>query len=373
MVVEPSELARVAQRLTGSPDPGAWACQEIHDPIPSATIGIWRVRGAGWSVVLKVVGRGPGRHPNWRAGAGVDHWYYWRREADAYESGLLSSLTGGLRAPACYLVAERADGSVALWLEDLAPLSPATGWAPERYRMAARHLGRAQGAFASGTQPLPDAPWLSRNWLRAYLHPRDVDMGLLEESRAWDTELARRWLPAELGPALAALRASQEEFLGALDATPRTLCHLDLHPANLFGDPAPAGMGAGDATVLIDWSFVGIGATGEDAGNLVPDAVLDFHVGPGDIDGLYQAVAAGYLAGLRDAGWDGPPELVELAMRAAIAAKYAWIAPAMLRAALEGRETLNRRPVAESFAAWAPVVRFLLRCGAEARRLLAAS
>jgi len=368
VVVEASELARVVEQLTGSSDPGPWTCEEIHDAVPSATLGIWRVGGAGWSVVLKVVGMASGGHPNWRAGVDAGHWYYWRREADAYESGLLA-FEGALRAPRCYLVAERPDRRVALWLEDLASASPATTWAPERYRIAARHLGRAQGAFATGAQRLPDAPWLSRDWLRAYLTPRDVDMGLLGDRRAWATELARQWLPAELGPALAAMRAGQDAFLGALDRTPRTLCHFDLHPANLFGDANRDS--AGDrGTVLIDWSFVGIGALGEDAGNLVPDAVLDFHVGPGDVDELYDTVVAGYLAGLRDAGWDGPPEVVELALRAAIAAKFAWIAPAMLRAALDGRTTLNRRPIAETFAAWAPVVPFLVRCGDEAQRLL---
>ncbi|HVA03362.1 MAG TPA: hypothetical protein VMU64_06385, partial [Acidimicrobiales bacterium] len=61
---------------------------------------------------------------------------------------------------------------------------------------------------------------------------------------------------------------------------------------------------------------------------------------------------------------------IELAMRATIAAKYAWIAPAMLRAAVNGTESLNRRLTTETFAAWAPVIPFLLRCAGEARRLV---
>jgi thiamine kinase-like enzyme len=85
------------------------------------------------------------------------------------------------------------------------------------------------------------------------------------------------------------MRRDQESFLRALDRTPNTVCHFDLHPANLFGED--------DETVLIDWSFVGIGALGEDAGNLVPDAVLDFHVAPEHIDELYDIVRSGYLDG----------------------------------------------------------------------------
>ena len=158
------------------------------------------------------------------------------------------------------------------------------------------------------------------------------------------------------------MRADQARYLDALDRLPRTLCHLDLHPANLFAD-------GDESTVAIDWSFAGIAALGEDAGNLVPDSVLDFHVDPARIDELYELVAGGYEAGLRDAGWDGPPSLVRLGMAATIAAKYSWIAPAILRAATENRELLNRRPIAETLHWWAPAVPFLLDRADEARDL----
>jgi thiamine kinase-like enzyme len=149
------------------------------------------------------------------------------------------------------------------------------------------------------------------------------------------------------------MRADRGRFLGVLDGMPATLCHFDFHPANLFD-------GGHDTTAAIDWSFVGIGALGEDAGNLVPDAVLDFHVDPEGLDALYEAVADGYEAGLRAAGWSGSDATVRLAMSATMAAKYAWIGPAILRAVREGRPLLNRRPVAEALAAWAPTVHFLL-------------
>jgi thiamine kinase-like enzyme len=160
-----------------------------------------------------------------------------------------------------------------------------------------------------------------------------------------------------------AMRHDQALFLDALEQLPRTLCHLDLHPANLFAD-------RDRVTAAIDWSFVGLGAIGEDAGNLVPDAVLDFHIPADRIDDLYETVAGGYEAGLRDAGWDGPSSAVRLGMAATIAAKYAWILPAMLRAALENRELLNGRPFDEALQWWAPTVGFLLDRADEARNLI---
>jgi hypothetical protein len=327
-----------------------------HTVVASATAGLWRAGAGARSAVLKVLAPAPEATGNWRPGAAVDHWYYWRREAEAYRSGRLATLAGGLRAPACHLVAERGDGSVALWLEDLTG-APGPTWGLDRYRTAARHLGAAQGEFLAG-RPLPGDPWLSRGWLRRYVAGRDGDLDALADPAGWRHPLVAAWFPDPPVDALAAMRADRDRLLAALDALPATLSHLDLHPANLFD--------RGGDTAAIDWAFVGRAAIGEDAGNLVADAVLDFHVRPEHLGALHDAVADGYHAGLRTAGAAVAPGLVREAMAAGLAAKYAWIAPAMLRAAAEGRDRLNRRPIAEAVAAWAPTVRYLLDRAREA-------
>jgi Phosphotransferase enzyme family len=332
-----------------------------HVAVASATAAIDRVRCGGRSAVVKVLAPSSPGHAKWTAGADEAHWYYWRREAEAYASGLLGTLAGGLRAPDCALVADRPDGSVALWLEDLDG-APASAWPLDRYRLAARHLGAAQGEFAAG-RPLPADAWLSRAWLPAYLRQRDGDMPLLEDPGAWRHPALASWERRPAPAALVALRADQARFLHVLDRLPPTLAHLDLHPANMFE-------GGGGTTAVIDWAFVGVGALGEDAGNLVPDAVLDFHVPPDRIDDLHAAAVDGYEEGLRSAGWAGPSALVRLALAAAMAAKFAWIPPAILRAAVERRAHLNRRPIAEALPAWAATVDFLLARAAEARRLM---
>jgi hypothetical protein len=330
-----------------------------HAAVASATTGLWRVGAAGRTAVVKLVAHGPDRgSENWRSGADESHWYYWRREAEAYRSGLLDRLgAGGLRAPRCHLVAERGDGSVALWLEDVGH-EPASSWSLDRYGIAARHLGRTQGAYAAG-RALPDHPWLSRDWLRRYLEQPMRARVVPGDPEPWRHPLLARWFPEPPVAALRSMRADRERFLAVLDRMPSTLCHHDFHPANLFG--------ADDTTVAIDWSFVGIGAVGEDAGNLVPDTVLDFHVGPEHLADLYDAVAEGYTAGLREAGWTGDGRAVRLAMSATMAAKYAWIGPALARAVAGRFEMLNGRPLADTARWWAPTVSFLLERAVEAR------
>jgi hypothetical protein len=338
---------------------GGIVVERLSEPVASASLGIWRVRLGERSAVVKVIAHSDAGHVNWRSGDDVDHWYYWRREVDAYESGLLASLTKEFRAPDCFLIARRPDGSVALWIEDLAERS-ATRWGLERYEVAARHLGTMQGAFVVEVR-LPDQAWLSRGWLSSYLTQRDGDLQFLDHAAAWRQPLVAAAFPRPPIERAWAMRRDQPRFLDALERLPRTLCHLDLHPANLFDDDG--------TTVAIDWSFVGIGAIGEDAGNLVADAVLDFHVDAARIDELYTSVATGYEQGLRDGGWDGPSASVRLGLAATIAAKYAWILPALLRAVADGRELLNRRPIEEAIRSWAPTVDFLLDRADEARDL----
>ena len=355
----PGELASVFGAGT---DPSRVSAVQVYEPVASASTGIWRVRAGDDSAILKVIAHSDAGHRNWRSGTDPGHWYYWRREALAYETGLLESLPGGLRAPTHRLVANRDDGSVALWLEDLRS-TPASSWSLERYGVAARHLGQMQGAFLAG-RPIPDHEWLSRGWLRSYLLQRDGDMHLVEQTALWEDSRLAQWFPHPPIERVRAMRDGQSVFVDALDALPRTLCHLDLHPANIFGDAHE------NVTTVIDWSFVGIGAIGEDAGNLVPDAVLDFHFDPARLDDLHATVANGYTAGLHDAGAHDIDAAARLGMAATIAAKYAWIAPAILGAIAEDRPDLNRRPIAESLRWWGPAVGFLLDRADEARSLL---
>jgi hypothetical protein len=319
----------------------------LYEPVASASIGIWRVRANGLTAVLKLLAGSQLRSEHWPARTEVHDWSYWRREACAYESGLLTALEGGLRAPRCIHIANRGDGSIALWLEDVTGRAGST-WQVADYAPAMERFGRAQGAYLE--RGVPRFEWLSGAWLRSYLEQRS---GLID---ALDEPLVNDLLEYEIGSRNAArarvLRMRNALLLDAIDTFPRTLCHRDLHPANLFD--------CGDTTVAIDWAFVGIGAIGEDAGNLVPDAVFDFHIDPAEINDLYEVVTAAYETGLRDSGWRGTTTELRLALAAAIAAKYVWIAPAIALARRDQRTLLNRRPIEETMRAWLPTLDFVL-------------
>ena len=83
-----------------------WHCQQIRAGVGAGT-AVYRFTGQArdqektvpWSLVLKVL------HPV----AGQDdpsHWFYWKREAEAYRSGWLEDLPGSIAAPRCYGVEE---------------------------------------------------------------------------------------------------------------------------------------------------------------------------------------------------------------------------------------------------------------------------
>jgi hypothetical protein len=130
--------------------------------------------------------------------------------------------------------------------------------------------------------------------------------------------------------------------------------------------------------VLVDWAFVGDGALGEDVGNLVPDAVFDLFMPARTLPHLDRVVFAGYLAGLREAGWDGDERIVRLGMCASVV-KYVWLPSRMLatagdevqwdyggRAAVDAARRYAERGLTFAFLAdWAREARALaaaLRC-----------
>ena len=344
MIAE-SELLEVASRALQHPTESVGSVEwNSMGPVAasSATAGLWRISTgtidsggststSQWSAVLKVVHHSKAGHKYWMSSDDVHDPMYWKREAVAYQSGLLDSLHGGLRSAALLGCFDTENGDCHLWLEDVAGDS-ATLWPLERFGVAARHFGRAQGEFLVG-RPLPNQPWLSQGWLRSYVARREPDFETLPPSAAWNGSLARLAFPESLESDIRKIWNSRHRTLDALDRIPQTLCHLDSWPLNLF-----SGVGAtGDeSTIAIDWAYVGIGALAEDMGNLVPDSMLDLFVdSQRDGRALYETVYEGYLAGLADVGWSGDPRIVRFSLNATASLKYAWMAPRLIFMAMD--------------------------------------
>jgi hypothetical protein len=306
-----------------------------HNVKNAATAGIWRVRGNAGSAILKVAqppagrrgdppaGRTAGPTP-WPTSDEPSHWNYWRRETLAYETGLAGSAYGdaGIVGPPLLAARERDDGGVELWLADVSGTG-GFGWPVARLSRFAAELGAGQARWAGR---VPSAGWLSRHWLAGYL-TEGLSSTVTIAATDWDHPSVAAW-PAPVRHQLRALWVSQRRVLAAARASERTLCHLDVWPANLIDD--------GTRSVLLDWAFTGAGALGEDPANLILDSFADGLMDAALLPEVTEGVTDGYLAGLRDGGWAGSADAVRAAIAACGAAKYSWFAPAVIRNAVRG-------------------------------------
>ena len=344
-------------------DPGAIKPQQETRPLE---------KSFAWSLILKVVqplGGGPADD--------LGHWNYWQREALAYRSGLLERLIAerdpdpaSLAVPRCWEVREKPNGHLWLWMEDVIEAGGGR-WTLDRYGLAARHFGSFQGGFLIG-RPLPSDPWLSRGWMRARVASFADAMRRLHDPALWDQPLVRRTCPRALEGRLAQLWDERDQFLDALDRLPQTLCHLDVWRPNLLSRVGPNG----DQTVALDWSYVGIGAVGQDIGNLVPDSLGNFDIGIDQAAAMDRAVFEGYLQGLREQGWAGDARQVRLGYTAAAALGWGlgtpwwlvWPEDAERQAEIEHHWG---RPLEELLAQRALLTGFVLDLAEEAQTLIA--
>jgi len=297
-----------------------------HNPSNPITAGIWWVQPAqGPAHVRKVLSgtRGP-VHPDWQASNDPRDWRYWRREAEVYARGLQDVYADeGIRGPEVLEVAELPGGDVQLRLEAVEGRSGAALTADDLVRFA-RHLGQAQGRLAR--TPI-DHPWLSRGFLADHVASKHVDPAWLDEPRAWAHPLVATHWPAGLREGLSRLWTRRDDLLARAAAAPRTLGHLDCWSHNLFAQ------GAG--FVLLDWACAGDAALGEDASNLVYEAVMDGFIPPDDLPMLSARVLEAYLDGVAASGWPGPVDAVRAGYLAS-AVKWSWMGPLHLQRAVQG-------------------------------------
>ena len=291
-----------------------------HNRANGVTQSVDRVQAGDRSAVVKVLGRRTEGVPDqWTPSDEPSHFNYWRREALVYGAELPDAYAGsGVVAPRLLARRERDDGTVALWLEDLG--SDDRAWTVDDVADAARRLGVAQGRVA--VEGGPDQPWLSQGFLRRYATSKPVDYRLLYDGDRWAHPLVARHAPDGLRSGTRRLHEEADWFFALSERLPRTFCHLDFWPNNLVRS-------SDGELVLVDWSFAGNGALGEDVSNLIVDTVFDHFLGADDLAELDRRVVTAYLDGLGDAGWSGNEQLVRLGVWSA-AVKYQWLMPVQL-------------------------------------------
>lgn len=298
-----------------------WTAQPLDGGFSGAAV--YRVQGRAqlvhqltpWSFILKILSPATG-------GQAPTDFDYWQREALLYQSGLLADLPPDLVAPHCFAVVDMGDDTRWLWLEDMGEATE-VAWPLQQYGLAARHLGQFNGAYLVG-RPLPQAPWLRATDVGQRLTLAEPGIHALPQLR--HHPLFAELLAGDRVERMVHLWAERARLLAGLARLPQTLCHRDAFRHNLLARHDAKGRAQ---TVALDWGMAGLGVLGEE---LVPlfAATLSFVAVPLDrIPELDALIFAGYVAGLRDAGWQGDERLARFGFAASAALKAGLADPAV--------------------------------------------
>lgn len=247
---------------------------------------------------------------------------YWQREVALYQSGLLDTLPVDLIVPRCFGIEGDATEGYQLWLEDMGAQENEAQWPLAQYGIAAHHLGQFNGAYLVG-RPLPDHAWLRKPDVHQRLAAAEPGIGELPTLR--EHPLFAPLLAGDHVERIQQLWAEREQLLAQLEQLPWTFCHRDAFHRNLFIRDDEA---AQAKTVALDWGSCGLGMLGEE---LVPLFAATLKLVVADTNRLAEmdeTIFHGYIAGLRDAGWQGEEQLVRFGFTALTALKVGVAEPA---------------------------------------------
>ena len=260
-----------------------------------------------WSLVLKAI-RGDASEAPSDLG-------YWKREPEAYRSGLLDELAAGVRAPRCHGWVVT-DAGAWLWLEDVRD-DLGGEWPLDLYGEVARHLGRLGGTYLGSRERL-SMPWLATGWLAAWVERAAPVMTSVRAAAQHD--VFARIFTGDVADSVLRLWDARAQLLGTLAGLPQTLCHLDAFRRNVIASRDADG---NVRSVLLDWAFVGTGALGEELAPLVAASVM---FDPGarveSLPKLDEIALRGYLDGLHDVRWHGDRDEVRFVYATAAALRY---------------------------------------------------
>jgi hypothetical protein len=312
-----------------------------------------------WSLILKII------QPD-HEGDNPTSLRYWKREALAYQSGLLDNLPGKIRAPRCYEVIEHPERDIWLWLEEVADVIKGK-WSLDQYGMVARHVGEFNGIFFENTSAFSH-PWMIKNQLRVWLGKEApiLPPEVLAHPRV------THFMPNDVYEWMQGVWSEHTTWLDILEHQPQTLSHLDVFRRNAFARYDSQG---DLQTVLIDWAFVGSATPGEEIAPLVAGSLNFLEFDSAQTHQLDQTVFDGYLEGLRSAGWCGDPRLVRFAYAVGSVLKFSvGVYGVAFMVADENQQPILEQmfghPLEELVDVWGNTLRYLTELSEEARELI---
>jgi len=353
-----------------------WMVEPLsHEKIISTTGGLFCFSGQGqgtqgikpWKVVLKCINNPKSSKQEPRG------WSYWQREILAFNSGFLAQLPSGVRAPRFYGVIENENGAW-IWIEHIQEVT-SKQWSLDHYQRTARQLGRFQGAYLNEV-PLVDQPWLSQSFFRNVWDEQGFWFGFMNpasEENAWQSPITQSGFDARQKSRVLQLLAEKERFFDVNDRLPQVLCHYDASRRNFMWSHSLR-TGA-EELIGLDWAFTGIGALGNDLGELFGTSLYFFEYNLNDMEMLEDALLVGYLAGIADNDTTIDARLVRLGYLISLALWMGIMLPGWAAFMLPSDSGVNVQAMfghtaEEVLAGWVQLNSFCLDRADEARSLI---
>ncbi|MEA2714823.1 MAG: hypothetical protein QOK27_2784 [Gemmatimonadales bacterium] len=132
--------------------------------------------------------------------------------------------------------------------------------------------------------------------------------------------------------------SDQSQFVDALAQLLQTLCHHESSLANLF---AVRRLDGQIETVAVDCEQVGPASAGADISTLVFGTMRRCEFDAERATELDETVFTGYVAGLREAGWQGRVEEIRLGFTSAVGLRWTVLA-GILQGLVEGAPQVQR-------------------------------
>ncbi|WP_143593543.1 phosphotransferase [Synechococcus sp. 1G10] len=333
-----------------------WEVQALfYAQIVGGTEGLFHIKGevliAGesrsWTMVVKLIAAESDP-------AIASTWFYAQREALAYKSLILDTMTGVLSAPKCYGITLCQNSKIWLWLENVIADEPPL-WTINCYANAAFGLGEAAALLQPQLFKIRDTPltysfassWC-KYWFRWY--------GLSSVDSVRRITSAQSYVSARQLQNVLQLLEEAGSLIEQYHLMPQTFCHHDTHRLNLIIQKKTKPFAR---IVAVDWALAGPGPVGADAADLVSGSLLNFCFDMQQAEFLELQVMTRYLDGLYSTQWQGDPKKVEAGYLLQTVLRFEALVPVWLAHWLSKKETeatqrrfnLTEQQIAETWVA----------------------